>query len=230
MMLVVLVIGAVFLLILGIGVVLAFNRFRQTVDYRLLTTLRKAAVVPIASVKDSAFEKISGTVELAKPLIRAPISKRECVCYRVRVEEEVVITDADMSTSRTWKTIVDESDQIDFYVRDDSGRALVRVEGADSLFDWDESYGDSTYETMDTTPEYAAFCQRHGLDGTKQTLRCFEGVLEVGERAHVQGTVEKGRDEREPIVLRKRGESPLYVADADKFEKYRDKEPGPMGL
>ncbi len=146
----------------------------------------------------------------------------------MRIQEEVERFDGDDSPSLIWITIVDEQRGVDFYVRDETGLALIRYEGAESLFDWDERYGDGTFENFETTPEYAAFCKRHGVDGPGRKLRCFEGALEVGERAHVMGKVKRGND-GEPTILFKQGESALYIADADLFERDRDVEPGPPG-
>lgn len=220
-----LAIAATIVLIVG-GVAIAYRNFKKTIDHRLPTALRNARALPVAEVRDATVAKVVGKVELATPAIRSPLSKRVCVCYRVRVEEEVLRGDVDESPNRIWITIVDEQRGVDFYVRDDSGLALVRYDGAESLFDWDEGYGDGTLESFETTPEYAAFCKRHGVDGPGRKLRCFEGALEVGERAHVMGTVKRGT-EGEPTVLTKQGDAPLYIADADLFERDREVQPGP---
>jgi len=214
--------AAVLLLVVG-GIVLAYRSFKTTVDHRLPSALRRAPALPVSSTTDGTTAKVVGRVELAQPALRAPLSGKVCVCYRVRVQEEVGIRVGD-SVSHEWKTRVDEQKGVDFYVHDDTGLALVRYEGAEALFDWDERYGEGTYEDESTTPELAAFLKRHDLSSKDKKLRSFEGTLEIGEQAHVLGVVSRSPGD-DTIVIEKKGEEPLFIADANLFDRDREVEP-----
>jgi E3 Ubiquitin ligase len=81
---------------------------------------------------------IEGVIECDAPLT-APLSSTACVAYTYVVtreyEEDVTSTDSDGKTStqtqRRSETLENQERQVNFWVRDRTGRALVVPEGAD---------------------------------------------------------------------------------------------------
>lgn len=89
-------------------------------------------------------------------------------------------------------------------------RPSLSASGAET-FDWDEKYGEGTFEDESTTPELGRFLQQYGGLPPGGNVRYSEGTLELGETAHVLGTA---RREGPDLVLCKHEDAPLYVADA----------------
>lgn len=95
----------------------------------------------VASVGGEALAQpceVSGTIEAGEALA-APISGTPCVAYVHTVtreyEEDVTTTDADGKTKtetvRRSETIETNERRADFYVRDATGRVLIKPEGAE---------------------------------------------------------------------------------------------------
>jgi hypothetical protein len=71
--------------------------------------------------------EISGEVVPAKNMIlKSPLTKTNCVYYRLVIEEE-----RSSGKSRVWVTIKDEEKRTYFYVKDETGLVLVDPKGAE---------------------------------------------------------------------------------------------------
>ena len=92
--------------------------FQKILDFRMLER------IPLTSISAA----IPGEVHLkgsAKTIntIRAPHTGSEVIYYRYLLERE----ERDSEGNRTWRTLRDESDAVDFVLTDKSGEALVKL-------------------------------------------------------------------------------------------------------
>jgi len=76
--------------------------------------------------------QLQGRAEAADSVLQSPDTKTNSVYYRYLVEEEY----RDCEGHKKWRTIRNESAAINFYLRDDSGTVLIRVQDARTLIDW----------------------------------------------------------------------------------------------
>lgn len=124
---------------------------------------------------------ISGTIEADPPLL-APLSGQACVAYTRTVtreyEERVTETDSngntETRTERRSETLETEERRSNFWVRDETGRTLVRPEGAE-------------LDLMETTNRYDEAAEP--WRGSTRTLgrRHTERALPVGTTIFVLG-------------------------------------------
>jgi hypothetical protein len=156
-------------------------------DRRLKRRLWKLPIsTSIAQTPENTDVRVSGAlayVEGNAPL-KAPISNRPCVAWRVIVEER-----RSNGKSSSWYKVIDESDSTGFALEDESGRAIVDGTALNLALDFDASDDQGMFN--DGSPELMAFLETHGVQThgflLKKTLRAREGKLEVGERVTVGG-------------------------------------------
>ncbi|QGG95270.1 LemA family protein [Actinomarinicola tropica] len=157
-----------------------------------------------------------GTNELrgrAAPLDRpivAPYAGVECVWFRSLLERE----ERDAEGRRRWRTVHDESSAAPFWIEDDSGRVLIRPEGA-SVYATERrraSHAGRPSRTtgLDLLARLAA--EDHGLTiaatGSLDAHRSTEWLIRPGEAIYVLGEATL-RDDAVALEFRRR---PLIAA------------------
>ena len=152
--------------------------------------LRKLGAVKSRMIRDALDGepvKVLGVAHAAKEPLVAPLSGRECVAWKVEVEEGGI---RDRVT-----TLIRAKDLCDFVLEDDSGRALVKPLTSELAIDRDQTYSLGS----DASPRLEAFLEKHRVDksvlGFTRNLTLREGVLAVGEEVAVLGM---GRWETDP--------------------------------
>ena len=130
-----------------LGSVLVFTLYyfnkKQVILRKLSKTRRKA----VASLKTNEFVKVHGkALHVVAPLV-APLSKRKCVFYTIKLEKKV---------RSGWKTIVDEEKMQDFFLEQNGSYVIVRPEPSPknykSYLVKDEKVSSGTFN--DPTPEF----------------------------------------------------------------------------
>ncbi len=145
------------------------------------------ALVSIASVEDGAEVRVRGAVRKHRRTLRAPLTDRECVHYRVRLDEGLG------RSGRQFRRRVIENDvqTVDFYIEDESGRAVVEVVHASVGTAMD--YDGRPEPGRKPSARVKALVRRHGFDmadvGWVADWSCIEGVLADGDRVEVIGRV-----------------------------------------
>jgi hypothetical protein len=154
--------------------------------------LFRAPIVKIANATRNKPTMVIGRVRGMGRLLTAPLSQRPCVVYEVMVEAP---GDFDVMRFRQ-RQLLHETEARDFIVEDDSGRALVVVEGAALALNvaW------LPYPAAGETSLHDALLDEHRLDPpVPHALRFTEMVLVPGERVAVFGASEHRPDPtREP--------------------------------
>lgn len=188
-------IGSVAVGIVGWGVHRWWNHPRQVTR----RTLRSARSTPFHDVREGERVKVTGRVLRSDRALLAPVSKRSCVAWQVRVDEL-----RHRGRSRHWETIIEEHDGVDFAL--DEGSAVARVEVGRSGHHAQLALGFDHHTRAglmtDASEELRAFLQSRGFEATgmlgfNRSFRYSEGVIEEGERIAVLGV---GRWEVDPSV------------------------------
>jgi hypothetical protein len=180
-----LLLPALFLTAIGGGMALRFAFHR---DRRIKRMLRRIVPTPIAEAPDGRAIKIVGELLCAGRSLTAPLSGRACAYYTVVVEEY-----RGGGKGGRWKEILREEKGVDFFLRDDSGTALVHFPADGHV--WPALVEDRRARV---SPIFHAdealkrFLAERGrpVDGwfVRRNQRAREGVLEAGERVAVAGT------------------------------------------
>lgn len=193
--------GAVGWVVLGIAVAVAisiyaaYRSWLRTPQARALMARRRSERHPIADMAEGERGRIEGQALTLDQQLEAPLSRRKCLCWQVRVEVySASRASSDLGTGG-WRQVVDESSAVDFLVEDASGRALVRSAGANASIDADAYYGDGAIEDEQTTPELVEFMRSWGQTTEGRQLRYEEGIVAAGDVVEVVG---RGRREPDP--------------------------------
>jgi hypothetical protein len=200
-----------------VGVVLAWDSL--TLDGRRRRLLGRARRTQIADVRDGTVVKIVGQLSFIGEPLGAPLSGRRCAYYEATVDE---------SSGRAPIQLIRERRGQDFILRDDSGKALVRMDEASAVLVMRDAQFSSGGDA-DPTAVMTAFLARHGQSSRgllfAKSLNYREGVLEPGERIAVLGLA---RWEPDPdpdrgalgyrelpmrLVVQASGRVPLVVTD-----------------
>lgn len=147
--------------------------------------LNKAPLKRIASFRNREVAKFIGLVEFVDEPLIAPLSKRPCAYYHVLVERQV-----SSGKSTHWKTIIEETDHINYVVKDSSGVAAISKKQLKSHIVLDRKYTSGTFKDADANLEHFLNMHGHqseGFFGFNKTLRYREGILEAGEKIAVLG-------------------------------------------
>jgi hypothetical protein len=159
------------------GVYLFFKGFRD------LTRLRLIENTPTARIRSMAMGlvEVNGVVE-GRSTVRAPFSGRPCAYWQV----EVAVRNG---RRHSWSTIHRRSSGQPFFLRDDTGVALVYPQGAECHI---PHAVEETAHGLMLPPCYADYMKENGLwmrpVAGLSTMRFRERMLEGGERVYVLGT------------------------------------------
>ncbi|MCA9666675.1 MAG: hypothetical protein KC503_13845 [Myxococcales bacterium] len=144
--------------------------------------LKQSVAVSLSEAIDNMVVKIVGRLELvdpANPLI-GPLSERPCAHYALTVEQK---------SGKSSSTIIDEKQTQDFWLVDETGRALVQAEGAQILLTIDARRKSGTGK--DAPPRLEKMLEERGKKSKgwvfNKNLRYREGALEPGETIAVMG-------------------------------------------
>jgi hypothetical protein len=179
----------VFPVIVGIAFLGAFGMriaFRR--DRRIKRLLRRIKSTPIAEAQDGRVIKIVGELVYAGRSTPSPLSQRECAYYSIVVEEY----HSRGTRGGHWREIVREENGVDFFVRDETGMALVRVASGGKYFPaLVQDHKARTSPILSNDADLERFLNERGrsVEGSffRKNLRAYEGILEAGERVAVGG-------------------------------------------
>jgi hypothetical protein len=178
------VIGAFGLFLVVFGLIVVFTNLD---DVRRRRRILDTPTSPIARAPGGAPVEIKGSVVTSEEgVVRAPLSGRDAVWFRVVVQEH-----RSRGRSGSWRTVVDEREGRAFLVDDGSGqRARVAPAGAHVVLDRDKIATSGTFE--DAPPSLEAFLRSRGLTSTSwlgfnKAMRFEEEVLAPGDPIYALG-------------------------------------------
>ncbi|WP_262732356.1 GIDE domain-containing protein [Gaetbulibacter sp. NE] len=191
-----LIIGIVILILSIIGITSYYFSSKQTI----LRILAKTPYKPVSSFKSNEFVKVSGkALHVQNPLI-APLSKRKCIFYYIKIEQK-----KSNGKNSYWRTLIEEERFQDFFIESNGNMVIIKPtqhpKNYKSHLVIDKKTSSGTFNNP--TPEFESLLKRYNIDSTgyfgfNKTLRYKEGIIEIGETITVAGIV-KWKNLSEPI-------------------------------
>jgi len=188
-----------FIVIIAI-VVIVFLAYYFSLKQVIIRTLLKTPTKPIGGLKTNEFTKITGkALHVKNPLI-APLSKRKCIFYSIKIQQQ-----KSNGKSSYWKTLVNEREVQDFFIEKNGDLAIVKpVKSPKNFTSYlvvDKKTSSGTFSGP--TPEFEALLKSYNIDsstyfGFNKQLRYTEAIIEVGEEITVAG-IAKWKSLSEPI-------------------------------
>lgn len=165
----------------AIGPVLFFKGFRMLRFKRMIVN------TPLSRIHSASIGlvEVSGT-PVGPYVLSAPITADPCYYYRVRAWQWV-----EDGNSHYWKSALDESLYVPFFLEDSTGRVLIDPQGAD--LDVHKSFSDeigaSLFRSSDLIPPHIRdFLLKRGLAGYEK-LKLEEQIVPQGFPLFVFGTL-----------------------------------------
>ncbi len=197
-----------------IGVLIYYFNTKQ----KIIRILSKLPIKQIGSLKINEFTRFSGkALHVKEPLI-APISKRRCVFYVMKIEKK-----KSNGKSSHWDTIVKEEKIQEFFLEKNGDFAIVRPsqnpKNYMSHLVVDKKANSGTFN--DPTPELNALLKSYDIKsenflGFNKSLRYSEAIIEIGEQITVAG-IAKWKSLKEPIE----GYSYSKIAELESSDKQK---------
>lgn len=167
----------------------------------IVRTLSKIPKKPIRSLKINELTKVTGkALHVKEPLI-APLSKRKCVFYTMKIEQK-----KSSGKSSQWKTLIKEERCQEFFIDVDGEYVIINpVQEPRNFMSYLVTDKDASSGAFnDPTPEFEAVLKRYnieskGLFGFNKRLRYREGIISIGEKITVAG-IAKWKELNEPIA------------------------------
>jgi len=156
---------------------------KKAVVIRTLSNYPKTA---ISSLQENQLAKIIGKAKPIKEVLKAPLSGRKCVYYRIKVEQKTG------GKNQHWKTIINDEIAPNFLIESYSGKVLIKMTNFKGYFVEDVLFKSGHFN--DATHKLEHYLEVHGkkslnIWGLNKTLRYKEAIVEVGEKVAVMGTV-----------------------------------------
>lgn len=179
-----------------VGAVLAYYGLRFL--RRGVAIWRNDPVSVVEATNADGVVELEGTVEADEEFLNAPFTGTDCVAVDYEIEEY-----RSSGKSSSWRTLHRNEGAVPFRVADDTGRILVDPAGADlSLTDGaevevdrGETAGGRIAQFLATTDVDPGEGGEFGIGplsvSTGDRRRYTERRLDVGERVHVYGPVER---------------------------------------
>lgn len=204
-------------------VTIAFLLYYFSPKKKILRQLKKTTYSRISSLQNNKFAKIDGTASAIKEPLIAPLSKRKCVFYKIKIEKKV-----GSRKNSKWITIVNETEIQDFFVEQTGERLVVLptknpINYSDYLVT-DKKTNSGTFN--DPSTEFKALLdfyniKSEGLFGLNKSIRYREAIVEVGERIVVAGYVKwskldnpvKGYNYASIASITSKGEQKITITD-----------------
>ncbi|MCB0755935.1 MAG: hypothetical protein H6603_06595 [Flavobacteriales bacterium] len=173
------------LLIFSVVIGLIVYNYYFSRNARINRRLKKAPWKEIKYVRTGETVKIVGTVVPLEKLLVAPLSKRPCAHYFVKVEEK-----RSSGKNSHYHTIIEQEITSKFLIQDGEHYAIIDAYHVQSNIMIDANYSSGTFN--DATPMLEDFLRQHGHEsegflGFNKSMNYEEGILEPGEEIAVLG-------------------------------------------
>ncbi|MBN1896636.1 MAG: hypothetical protein JW789_02810 [Candidatus Aenigmarchaeota archaeon] len=204
------------------GLFLFYRGIRAFMRKRLIENIPTSKIRSIAMGMVEIFGRVEP--QTAKKILRSPMSKKDCVYYKYKVEEY-----RSSGKSGHWVTIDKGEKGLPFHVRDDTGVVLVDPKGAS--VDIPKDFHFSTGFRKKEPETLLSFIKESGIKYNfgiifKKNMRFSEHFLAPNDRCYVMGEAADnpfvedatGKRNADDIMIRK-PESGIKYYITDKGEK-----------
>lgn len=208
----------IFILIISVTVLILFLVYYFDNKQVVIRTLKKLPSSGISGIRTNQLTKVTGkALHVKEPLI-APFSKRECIFYKIKIEEK-----RHTGKSSHWATLIKEEKFQPFFVEKNGEYIIVKPSKnplnykAHLVIDKKTSSG----FFKESTPEFEQLLNEYNVNsknffGFKKSIRYHEAIIEVGEEVTVAG-IAKWKNLNEPIE----GYSYSKIASLESNEKQK---------
>lgn len=172
--------------------------------------LKKLRFANIEDLKVGQVVKLTGSAEVLSETLEAPLSGRECLYYKTNVTEN----------KKNGSTLIDEQKGKNFLLDQNGQKIEITTQNVRSFLISDGKYRSGWMD--EPTERMTIYLKKHGHDaknflGITKSIKCKEGVIEIGEMIAVAGRVEYSSTENENgeklLRLTVNGKKPLYLTD-----------------
>jgi hypothetical protein len=157
--------------------------------FRLLRFKRMILDTPLSRIHSASIGLVEVTGTPVGPyILAAPITGDPCFYYRVRAWQWV---ESDSGKSHEWKSVLDESLFVPFFLEDGTGRVLIDPKGAemDVHKSFSDEIGASIFLTRDLVPPHIRdFLAKRGLVPAEK-IKLEERIIPKGFPLFVFGTL-----------------------------------------
>lgn len=173
------------LIIIGVAVIIIIGIYFSA-KHKILRELKKMRRKAIHSVRENEYVKIVGKAKHAGEPLIAPLSKRKCVYFDVKVEEK---------RGKHWRVIIDDIAFQDFFISTGTESAIlnVRVQRDNTKrihLVTDHSLSSGFFKEPDADVKRYLELKGNkptGFFGMNKTLRYKESIIELNEEIAVMG-------------------------------------------
>lgn len=152
---------------------------------KIIRILSKLPIKQIGNFKNDEFIRLSGsTVSLDTPL-KAPISKKECIFYKIKIEELIT-----KGKNSRWKVLINDEKTQDFLLEKNGDFAIIRPKQNPNNY---LSYLNVVKKTkaFKETPELKALLKSYNINynfvGNNKSIRYSEALIETNKQISVAG-------------------------------------------
>ena len=178
--------GFIFGMVLLIGGLVSF--------YNSLKNLKKKRLfenIPTSKMRSIAMGlvELKGKIKIANETLTDPFDEKDCVYWKVKIEEYVK-----RGKRRTWVTRHQLTKSVKFLLSDDTGTVLINSQKADMTnIKRDSEIQTATLFSEELPDHIKKYCDRYkvkykGWFGFKKKLRCRATYLEPGDQLYVLGS------------------------------------------
>lgn len=181
------IVPIIFILIIFAGVIIYFfDDKRRTI--RLMSSLKNSN---INNLKINELIKVSGKAKSIREPLIVPYSKRKCVYYLIKIEEEKGDDD-----NSYWRTIIKEEKTQEFLLEKNGDIVFVKLNNSPKNYKSqiiiDKKVTSGTFN--DATHEFESLLKKYNLKSTgflgfNKQLRYTESIIEVGEEITIAGFI-----------------------------------------
>ena len=189
------------ILIFCVLAVLLFSAYYFSSKKVIIRTLSKIKEKSVGSVKTNELIKVTGKALHVKEPLVAPLSKRKCIFYTIKIEQH-----RSSGKHSYWKTLIEEEKFQDFFVESRGEYVIVKpIQHPKNYIAYLVSDKDANSGTFnDPTPEFESLLKQYNIDsknflGINKRLRYKEGIIAIGERITVAG-IAQWKQLSEPIA------------------------------
>ena len=173
------------LFVIGVGALIFVGVYFNTKN-KILRKLKKARRKNIQNVRENEYVKIIGKAKYAGEPLIAPLSKRKCVYYDVKVKEQ---------RGKHWKNIINDVQFQDFFIQTGTDNAAIHLNtrrGFEKRVHLVADHAFSSGFFNNTDEEVERYLGQYGKNsrgafGFNRTMRYTERIIAVDEEIAVMG-------------------------------------------
>jgi len=176
-------------------------------NYTKYTLIKKTETSSISMVYNGFCEVKGRVVPQGINQLISPFSEKDCVYYHFIVEQK-----KSSGKNSHWVKIIDDQKSVNFGIDDNTGVAIIDMNGANVEIKTDAKASSGMFNSADNREKAVLEKYNHSNKTWifEKTLRYTEKYLEAGDELYVLGEV-NGKEAMKPLF--RKATMPLFVSD-----------------